>query len=137
MEILEELSDLIENGAGIRVYENLEGDQALLFSSPLAPTITVDPSDALRFIIRPLVSWPDLSQQSTAPLFSLQDCRLRGIPAFGTFSNGVYTAHSLFDEIVVIQSANDMEQDVITHWEDYLSTLPEEDRAEIETHQNY
>lgn len=135
---LNALTDLMEAGAAIRVRTEGNGNGAALLTAALAPTVSLDPWDSLRFILRPLISWPELVQDGHPPAFSLQDCRLRGVPAYGHFTEqGTYEVTTVFEEHITIQPANDREQYVISLWTDFLASRSEEERAIIESQESY
>ncbi len=72
------------------------------------------------------------------PAFSLQDCRLRGVPAYGQFTEqGIYEVTTVFEERITIQPANDREQYVISLWTDFLASLSDDERAIIEGQESY
>lgn len=133
-EILDRVSEIIAEGATLVVTDGSPEATTLLIA-PLAPTVTIDPWDTTRLIVRPLVAWP-ATTSNDQPGFSLQDCRLRGIPSTGTVTDSHYLTTNLFDELIRVRPADDKELTVIGLWEDFLNSLSDDERGYIETHQD-
>lgn len=117
VKLLEQISDLVENGATLTVVTP-SGEEPMNY--PLAPTVHLAPDDAHFCTVRPIVT----RTADPDSLLHYPKCSLASIPLLGEVTGSTYVVET-GDYKFTISVAPEDQQAVINAWMEWLSRLPE------------